>query len=160
MSAINSVERGVVVALGGNPDEQSPVSVLRGRVGRAIWGTDTGLTSKGAPILLSSDTFDSIADRKLPRQGEDEFVIERVSKNLLRAGMVRAERSVNLGFAVLAIAVFAVLFLIASAAFTWQVEHGFRVGNSAEVQNGMSYQQPQTQHGQYDVPPRNRTFVR
>lgn len=157
MSAINSVERGVVVALGGNPDEQSPVSVLRGRVGRAIWGTDTGLTSKGAPILLSSDTFDSIADRKLPRQNEDEFVIERVSKNLLRAGMVRAERSVNLGLGVLAIVVCFVLYLFVSAAAAWQVEHGFHNG-SAVVQSETNYQQPQ--HGQYDAPPRNRTFVR
>jgi hypothetical protein len=157
MSAINSVERGVVVALGGNPDEQSPVSVLRGRVGRVIWGTETGLTSKGAPILLPNDLFDSIADRKLPRQNEDVFVTERVSKNLLRAGMVRAERAVNIGFAALSIVIGFVLYLLASAALTWQVEHCFHNGASAAL-SGMSYQQPQ--HGEYDAPPRNRTIVR
>lgn len=86
----------VVAALVGERRDISPISALRLRLGRLVWGENTGLSKGGEPVTLPDEAFYEIADRGIEYKVEDQ-----VQLNLIRAQMVRVEARLLKGLMIL-----------------------------------------------------------
>lgn len=115
----------VVAALVGERRNISPISALRLRLGRLVWGTNTGLSKGGQPVELPDEIFYEIADRRI-----DTGVENQVFQNLVRAQMVVVEQRLLKGLMIF-------MFLLSAgvmAIYGWTQVHAAQVQNQKMMQ--------------------------
>jgi hypothetical protein len=101
----NFLQKAAVVLLLGEPRQITPASALQLRVGRLVWGKDTGLTSGGVPVELPDEIFYTINDRSIHSEAKAMVML-----NLVRSQMVEIEhrriKAILIGLCLLSIIFF------------------------------------------------------